>query len=377
MAPLEPWEKVLVDAVEYAGDVHAEIECVECHGGQASMDKETAHVGITRNPSSNPEELCGVCHDEIAPMFANSLHANLEGYWSVLEPRGAMRDHPEVGEMFGNHCESCHATCGECHVSQPNLVGGGFVDGHVFNKTPSLTQNCTACHGSRVGNEFLGKHEGLRSDVHFRQARMTCVGCHTGAEIHGEYDQDYGEDGTHNRYQDGQIVACENCHETVGTETDEVEMHGDHAGTLSCQVCHSVSYTSCDGCHVALSETTGNPFFATDDHYLGFWIGLNPLQSDERPYKYVPLRHVPVATDSFSFYGENLMPTFDALPTWKYATPHNIQRNTPQTESCSNCHNNPELFLTADKVMETELNANLGVIVEELPPSVLDLLSSP
>jgi thiosulfate/3-mercaptopyruvate sulfurtransferase len=71
------------------------------------------------------------------------------------------------------------------------------------------------------------------------------------------------------------------------------------------------------------------------------------------------------------------MPTFDALPTWKYATPHNIQRNTPQTESCSNCHNNPELFLTADKVMETELNANLGVIVEELPPSVLDLLSSP
>ncbi len=29
-------------------------------------------------------------------------------------------------EMFGNHCDSCHATCGECHVSQPNLVGGGI-----------------------------------------------------------------------------------------------------------------------------------------------------------------------------------------------------------------------------------------------------------
>ena len=55
------------------------------------------------------------------------------------------------------------------------------------------------------------------------------------------------------------------------------------------------------------------------------------------------------------------------LPTWVYATPHNIQLNTPQTESCEACHGNAEIFLTADKLSEEELEANLSVIVDEVP----------
>ena len=58
------------------------------------------------------------------------------------------------------------------------------------------------------------------------------------------------------------------------------------------------------------------------------------------------------------FYGENLLSNFDALPTWVYSTPHNIQRNTPQNASCEACHANPEIFLTADKVQAVEQNAN-------------------
>ncbi|KAA3665185.1 MAG: hypothetical protein DWQ04_01960, partial [Chloroflexi bacterium] len=84
-------------------------------------------------------------------------------------------------------------------------------------------------------------------------------------------------------------------------------------------------------------------------------------------YEYVPLRHVPVAADSFAFYGEDLLKNIDALPTWVYTTPHNIQKNTPQTETCESCHNNPDLFLTADKVAEHELFANRNVIVDTVP----------
>jgi thiosulfate/3-mercaptopyruvate sulfurtransferase len=169
---------------------------------------------------------------------------------------------------------------------------------------------------------------------------------------------------------------CETCHEIEEKSTEDNMMHDQHAGQLSCQVCHSVAYTSCDGCHVAVSEETGNPFFATDASHQGFYIGRNPIQSEERPYEYVTLRHVPIATNSFIFYGDGLLPNYDALPTWKYTTPHNVQRNTPQAETCESCHANPDYFLTADKVAPEELQANLDVIVETIPPSILEIFQS-
>ncbi|MGD2147572.1 MAG: hypothetical protein PVH41_12825, partial [Anaerolineae bacterium] len=94
----------------------------------------------------------------------------------------------------------------------------------------------------------------------------------------------------------------------------------------------------------------------------------NPRQSDERPWDYVLLRHVPVAPDTFAFYDEYVLPEFDNAPTWKYATPHNIQRATAQNQSCDSCHENYELFLTADDVDAQELAANTAVIVEQVPP---------
>jgi thiosulfate/3-mercaptopyruvate sulfurtransferase len=118
-----------------------------------------------------------------------------------------------------------------------------------------------------------------------------------------------------------------------------------------------------------VSETSGNPFYEVAESWFTFMIGRNPRQSEDRPYDYVPLRHVPIDPESFAYYGDNLLPDFDAQNTWRYATPHNIQRNTPQTESCLNCHENPDIFLTADKVASEELEANMNVIVEEIPES--------
>jgi hypothetical protein len=131
-----------------------------------------------------------------------------------------------------------------------------------------------------------------------------------------------------------------------------------------------VSYMSCDSCHVAISETTGIPFFETAGSYLTFMIGRNPRESEECPYEYVPLRHVPVDAESFAHYGENLLPDFDSQPTWRYSTPHNIQRETSQTEPCNNCHGNPDLFLTANKVNADEMEANASVIVDEIPEAI-------
>ena len=163
------------------------------------------------------------------------------------------------------------------------------------------------------------------------------------------------------------VPACESCHAQVGASEDANPQHTLHKDKLSCQVCHSISYSSCDGCHVAISEKTGNPFFETQATYLTFFIGRNPEPNYHRPYEYVPVRHIPVDPESYAFYGEDLLSNFEAQPTWAYATPHNIQRNTPQNESCANCHGNPDIFLTIDKVNAEEVNANLDVIVDEVP----------
>jgi len=364
VAPLEPWEKALVDYEAYSEDVHSNFACSQCHAGQQSEDKETVHTDLISYPSEDPE-LCGKCHTDVKATFSDSLHASQEGYWTTINARSVPENHPELEEMFGNHCASCHTSCGDCHVSQPRSVGGGLIEGHLFKKTPSMTRNCTACHLSRVGNEFLGKNEDVLADVHFRQGRMRCTDCHTGAEMHGDVVGNDGESPPTHRYDGAQAPRCESCHENV--TSDDIQMHQMHGEKLSCQVCHSVTYSSCDGCHVALSEDTGNPFFRTEGTYSTFLIGRNTRQNEQRPYDYVPVRHIPVAPTSYQYYGEDLLPNFDSLPTWAYATPHNIQRNTPQNESCEACHGNAEIFLTADKVAESELAANFAVILETVP----------
>ncbi|MDI6695108.1 MAG: hypothetical protein QME21_08690 [Anaerolineales bacterium] len=379
MAPLEPWEKVLVNAEKFPQTVHGHIPCTNCHAGVQSSEKETAHTGLIARPSEGNPNACSDCHPNVASVYANSLHATQQGYWTVLEARSTPENHPALEEMFGNHCARCHSSCGDCHVGQPASVGGGLFDGHLFTRTPPMTRSCTACHGSRVGNEYLGKNEGYPGDVHFREGRMNCVNCHTNHELHGQpaecsqchtSPQEIVLAPANHRYAGFQSPTCESCHPNVTLHTDNIEMHIVHGADLSCQVCHSITYTSCDGCHVAISEKSGNPFFETEGTYFTFLIGRNPLRSFTRPYKYVPLRHIPAISDSYAFYGENLLPNFNVLPTWAYATPHNIQRKTPQTESCNACHGNSALFLTADKVRPEELEANMPVIVPAVPAPI-------
>ncbi len=360
MAPLEPWEKVIVGDAFFT-NVHAQTTCSACHAGDSStLEKEAAHTGLITAPDADPQRTCGNCHNDIVTTSVDSLHSTQAGYFQTMYSRSLPENHVALEEMFGNHCQSCHTTCGDCHIAQPDSVGGGLLNGHEYVKTPPMTRTCTACHGSRVGNEYMGKNEGVSGDVHFRQGRMNCVACHDGASMHDS-------EGANHRYEGEQGPSCESCHDQVGKTADTNVQHQIHQDTLSCQVCHSVTYTSCDSCHVQVSEETGNPFFRTAATYSTFFIGRNTRQNEERPYEYVPVRHIPVDPESYAYYGEDLLPNFNLLPNWAYATPHNIQLNTPQTETCNSCHGNTEIFLTADKVKPEELEANRDVIVETIP----------
>ncbi len=357
------WEKVLVSA-EFAETTHGGLGCIACHGGKDGiLTKEEAHEGIVIDPTQGAATACNACHPNEVETVPSSLHATQQGYFTAFERRGGDAESTDFHAMFENRCAECHASCGQCHVSRPATVGGGLTHGHMFRKQPSQTNQCTACHGSRIGDEFRGKNEGIPADTHYLSG-MNCMNCHTGVELHG--------DGTmpDHRFANEAGPTCVTCHPDAQSADSPIMHHSIHQNNVSCNVCHSVSYKNCYACHVE-QDSQGLRFPSEMD----FRIGKNPEVSEYRPYGYVLLRHIPIAPDTFEPWGLE-MPNYAGSPTWRPAAPHNIQRNTPQTESCDNCHGNLDLYLTAEYINqliesglmnEQEIEANQSVIVTEVP----------
>jgi hypothetical protein len=381
VAPLEPYEKVLIDTdfLDEDEDVHGQISCETCHGG--NPDAETmnaAHEGVIKDPTyPDATKSCGECHTdeghpEIAEKNSTNLHVSLSPFSKKIFLRA--NSDPEVRKKItgamGTHCMTCHSSCGQCHVSRPQSVEGGLIEGHLFQKTPPVDTNCTSCHGSRVGKEFHGKNKNVPADVHHLKHRMTCKACHTGDEMHGS-GQDHFD-----RYEVANKARCESCHELAKSGEPEEEgkkgkplkhaSHIIHKDRVSCQVCHAVSYKNCFNCHVG-KDKAGLAYFKTDPSVMDFKIGLNPKTTEDRMEQYVTVRHIPVSDKLFDFYVKDALTNIDSVPTWKMATPHNIQLKTPQNENCLSCHGNDKLFLTEKDVKSWELQANKDVFVPLKP----------
>jgi thiosulfate/3-mercaptopyruvate sulfurtransferase len=367
--PLAPHEKVFVDSELAEDENHGALGCEECHGGNPDDPNwQTAHEGVIKDPSyPDPESSCGQCHEDITEHYASSLHVNLEPFKTVTESRAGSEtaDLKFLAEARKGHCNGCHSSCGQCHISRPDSVEGGLLEAHLFQKRPPMFQVCTACHGSRIEKEYFGKNAGVPPDVH-KEKYFKCNKCHTADEMHGDGNQ-YSH-----RYEVENGPKCTNCHQEIYSEkAKNASQHQDHKDKLSCQVCHSMPYKNCYACHVGRDEQ-GLAYFRTKGSKLNFKIGLNPYQSDKRPEKFVTVRHVPVDHDTFKYYTQTSLTNFDASPTWKLATPHNIRRQTPQNKSCNACHGNDQLFLRERDVDPEYLKANANVIVpmEMVPKKV-------
>jgi thiosulfate/3-mercaptopyruvate sulfurtransferase len=154
------------------------------------------------------------------------------------------------------------------------------------------------------------------------------------------------------------MVQCEDCH-----EKGENTYHATHWGDLSCQVCHSQPYKNCNGCHTGGQGITGSSYFT-------FKIAKNPKQSERRPYKIAVVRHIPIARDTYAAWGLDL-PFYDSVPTWKYASPHNIVKNAPQTEVngwCGGSCHGSDYYLTLEDLQNNypdEVEANKHLVLEK------------
>ncbi|MCP4168927.1 MAG: hypothetical protein GY759_23945 [Chloroflexi bacterium] len=339
--------------------MHAQVGCIECHGGTSDTDdKELAHEGVVAKVSADPMKACGSCHIDYAVKSQSNIHRLQTGYQDVLSNRGGDFTDPTFVTAYNNHCTSCHADCGDCHISRPSGLGGGLISGHKVKKIASVWLTCGGCHSARIADDYRGNHEGIPGDVHWAKQGMVCTKCHNSEDYHAP------SHGT--RYDGAQSPSCEDCHEDIRSAAGAIEQHDDeHLDKLACQTCHAAgAYKSCFGCHTGI-DSKDIKFYSTEPSQMTFKIGLNPNQSEERPWDYVLLRHSPGNPELFDFYGENLLPDFDALPTWKYTTPHNTQRNTPQNETCNACHGQDELFLLEEDVDPALRAANERVIVPE------------
>lgn len=360
-------------------DPHASIRCISCHGGvDGYLSKDSAHVGIIRDPSAaNGGGVCASCHSSIANSHQQSVHYTQAGYHSQFAKRGGDTSNVQYRAMFERRCAGCHTTCGECHISMPRSVKSGFVSGHTFNRTPNQDLNCIACHGARVGADFKGEVPGGSADVHYRRG-MTCVNCHDQYEMHSSKSNL----STPHRYNVSPRASCNECHNLAGSTNPQ---HGIQHAQVQCNVCHSVKIKSCYSCHALENGYT------VDTTSFDFKIGRNP-RDDRTEYDYVVVRHIPVAPNTYMEPWQLSLPNYVNDATWMMATPHNIQKYTPQNSQttidslgrrttvsvCNNCHGRNEFFLTSSFIdslinyglmYEIERVANQNVITSA-PPSI-------
>ncbi len=360
--------------------------CIDCHGGDGNA--ATRALAHAKDWQARPSaETCLPCHEAFREVAATGLHTTLGGYITILEGRGVNFQDPTTLARYEDKCLDCHISnseqtesrCGHCHVSTPRVAGAGFINGHNFRKTPDMERQCTACHGSRIKDEFFGLNGALTErnglgvrtalpDVHLAATRdlnedgyeVGCTFCHSADEMHGMGAPSVGKG---DRYNVKSGPQCVDCHAgVVGSNGSHSTAHMD---AMSCQVCHAQAYKQCFSCHVDIDVDSGKAYFAVNeadptlgdrpegsapDSLMTFRIGrnprpdkLNPISKD--PYEYALLRHPPIDRDLWLYAKtdpyDNLIPDMTALPTWKYASPHNIQRAGSlhlDPTNCSNCH---------------------------------------
>lgn len=367
MEQLAPHEKVFVDREMLEDENHGDLTCVECHGGDPeSRDFAQAHREVDKDPSYPAPGICSECHEAEAEHYRTSLHHTLKPMKNRILARGNPDPavQAKLETAFNNHCGSCHSSCGQCHISRPASVEGGLLSGHLILKRAPVKETCTACHGSRVGAEYFGQGQGCQPDVHRQKKFMKCQKCHPAVEMHGD-GKDHAD-----RYGVENGPACLDCHQDIyGPKGENRTAHEQHRNKVACQVCHSQPYNNCFGCHLRLTGE-GRPYYELKAHRVDFKIGLNPNPGPRRPERFVTVRHVPIAPDSFREYAGGALTRFDRFPTWRTATAHNIRRTTEQNSDCNNCHGNKRLFLRASDVEPETRRANEPVVVPlELIPA--------
>jgi len=152
-----------------------------------------ALVAAVAWPVLAEEEMCGMCHDEVAAAMANQVHMRIKPF--------------EVGGHAVG-CQGCHGD-GTKHMEEegdPSYIRT-FAD-----RTAEDAEACLECHQLKDQNEW-------HASVHAAEG-LTCFDCHT---IH-----------THTNPRE----SCRKCHADVEAQMQLPSHHPVREGKMGCVSCH-------------------------------------------------------------------------------------------------------------------------------------------
>jgi hypothetical protein len=286
---------------------------------------------------------------------------------------------PDVHMAGGMDCSACHSG-GEMHGSG---AGPGMDRYGISGRT-----QCRDCHQPSNATFHSQAHlDALSCQVCHSQAYKNCYGCHTQEAASGAgFFTNNASDPTRTLRRVPPAWSA--------TTTYAAGVYVTHEAVEYRALLGAGNVGKVPG--AAGSETfwvAANAPVPAGDALITFRVGHNP-QFGVVPGapKYAVLRHVPVDADTFTYTEQgtavpNLLPNVTAKPTWKYATPHNIQLRTKITTDpdgtgpktvCANCHSADYAnFWLTDSVVnsfgwagawEAEANATVVKTAPASPP---------
>ncbi len=205
-----------VDLPVFNASVHGDLDCITCHA-----DLEDAEF-----PHDAPLEPvdCGMCHDEIAEIYAASLHGRLVGTGAPLAPRcwdchGAHDILPAANDSSRVTKFNIPFMCGSCHkegtevtqqydIPQDSILSHYSLSIHgygLYHQGLIVTAVCSDCHSAHN----VLPHTDPRSTIHRDNVAATCARCHRRIEdVHKQFIR-----GELWAKEPNKIPVCIECHE--------------------------------------------------------------------------------------------------------------------------------------------------------------------
>lgn len=252
--------------------------CAVCHmGNPFARDKESAHMGLVRNPGSLQvaRKTCGqpACHPDLPDRVEKSLMATNRGILTVMQnlwPHEKIESVDNVRQLTDRPTSRSLALdhyrkmCGGCHLWRPRYPqigeigkrGGGCTNCHIRElmlpnldlsqknfRHPGLTtripnENCLKCHNrsARIGLSYHGRFESEGYGTPYRNGEPGPRRL-SGHRFYLELPSDV--------HHQKAGLNCIDCHTEKGLMGDgNCYQHQEEQVDVTCNTCHEPTFLS-------------------------------------------------------------------------------------------------------------------------------------
>jgi len=241
---------------EFAAGVHGMLSCTTCH---AKIDDMAAHMKKEQKPILTTS--CASCHEKIASLFDNDIHAVKEGK-TCQDCHTDIHTHKKLNsDKFKmaviENCTQCHdkkqyvlqghgkavlegnqdaATCSDCHglhdIASYNTDNTEPNEGRSQGRV-AYTAACKSCHGDEALTkrnnlsamatvEYDETYHGKVLDIGSPECVAGCADCHNGHNILPPNDPES------TIHQSDLVKDCKQCHEGFHQRFVTYEAHPDY-----------------------------------------------------------------------------------------------------------------------------------------------------